>query len=59
MILVVKGRTVTPITYFKWNQEETVEVGTILDVNLDEMLANIDDVAFSIDITEFTVLHPN
>lgn len=57
--LVVKGKTTKPITFFAWEEQVNVPVGTDIAVDLDKMIAKIGEHHTAILLDEFEVVHAN
>ena len=57
--LIVKGKTLIPIICYVWGQEKIIPINTIIEINLDEMLAIHENVYTAIAYHEFEALHSN
>lgn len=59
--LIVKGKTVKPLSFFVWDIKHTIPIGTDIIVDLDNMIARVcqQEHYTNIEIDEFEVLNQN
>lgn len=57
--LIVKAKTTKPILFFVWEKEHVVPTGTLINVDMDNMIAIIGQEKTDISLDEFEIFHQN